>query len=140
MKTSTRTAFEGLQKALDADPDDTVTRQALADWYEEMGDGPRAEFHRALARYRKRPGRMKDLGLVDENHDDSNWYWWSAGPNGGRPAYLGANTIAWALWRRKGDRTRHGAEEGLFAIWPRYRDQILRNWEVEDQWDRGRSS
>jgi len=43
------TTEEAFQAALDANPDDHVTRLVFADWLQEQGD-PRAEGYRALGR------------------------------------------------------------------------------------------
>ena len=42
-------AYEGLQKALDANPEDQTLRLVLADWYEEQGDLAGAQCMRWLA-------------------------------------------------------------------------------------------
>lgn len=45
---------EAFQAALDANPDDHVTRLVFADWLEERGD-PRAEGYRAMGKLRLSP-------------------------------------------------------------------------------------
>jgi uncharacterized protein (TIGR02996 family) len=47
---------EGLLAALDAAPDDRVAQSALADWYEEHGEGGAAECLRWVVRNGRRPG------------------------------------------------------------------------------------
>ena len=53
---SNDTIHEGLQAALDETPGDKVVLAALADWFEEQGDGPATECLRWLVRNGRRPG------------------------------------------------------------------------------------
>ena len=58
---------EGLLAALDGVPEDPMARAALADWFEEHGDGPATECLRWTVRNGRRPGASKslrDYGMV----------------------------------------------------------------------------
>lgn len=86
------TTEDDFQKALDARPDDHVTRLVFADWLEERDD-PRAEGYRALGLLRKYPcyGGSAEVDFI--------WY-----ANGAVVEHANIGKL-WvdALWEMSGD-------------------------------------
>lgn len=70
---------EAFRRAILADPDDDTVRLAYADWLEERGDGPRAEFIRLqIALARDEPGNQVARELRERDLLDGYQNLWAA--------------------------------------------------------------
>ena len=63
-------------QALESNPGDTVTLGALADWFEEGGDGTSAAGVRWLANEGKAPYRYFHTNDLRFHHDSWRESWW----------------------------------------------------------------
>jgi hypothetical protein len=125
--------------ALDENPGDLLTVQALADWYEENGEANAASCLRWLAVRERWPFRFQKEGgpvtIAAARTWNDGWFWWAVedpwtGYDWGHPEQC---RLPQGLW----DRLRHGfthqprvfkeyptrraAYETLFTAWPAFR-------------------
>ncbi len=133
-------ALEAFYFALDESPDDPVTTLALADWYDEQGDGPAAECLRWAHARQRRPFRYdKSANLTASSKRwHEGWLWWAVegrgyGADWGHPREC---RLPHELWDElphtfhatpavfKEYPTSRAAYEALLAAWPRYRRRV----------------
>lgn len=80
----TATDHAGLLDAVAADPDDRLSRLALADWHEERGEALEADCWRWLAASGKKPLYNPDGGTSKSPPGELPYWWyyrWAADPS-----------------------------------------------------------
>jgi uncharacterized protein (TIGR02996 family) len=92
--------------ALEAAPDDDVTRQALADWYEDNDMPAAADCLRWVVTTRKQPYRYYKDNPIRYHHESwgEGWYWWAHTKPKEEWGYPDGCKLPFPLW----DRLLHG--------------------------------
>ena len=118
---------------LEANPGDTVTLHALADWFEENDQIKPAECVHWLAEMGKVPFRYTDDAEIIHHFDawKNGWYWWTTASARRGWGYPKACRLPRTLWGRmahtfdypplvfKEYPTVRGAIEAIIAAWTR---------------------
>lgn len=120
--------------ALEENPGDTVTLQALADWFEEQGEGDRAACLRWVVRKGYCPFRYSPKAklVVSSTAFRDGWFWWGRelqdyARDWGHPATCHLPRKLWARLKHsfahepsvyKDYPTARAAYEALLAVWP----------------------
>jgi uncharacterized protein (TIGR02996 family) len=95
-----------LYAALEANPDDRVTRLALGDWYEDHDRPEAAACLHWLAAHGKHPYQYRAAAPLRYHHESwaEAWYWWTTeNERDEQWGYPDACTLPFPLW----DRLRH---------------------------------
>ena len=122
-----------LYAELEANPDDTLTLHALADWYEENDQSKPAECVRWLAEMGKLPFHYSDEADVIHHYEKwkIGWYWWTTAGERKGWGYPKGCRLPRTLWGRmkhtfdysprvfKEYPTVRGAVEAVIAAWTR---------------------
>ena len=85
---------------LESSPEDPVTLQALADWYEEREEARGAECLRWVASKGKAPYRHRHSDDLLHHHDTwkDGWYWWATAREKRGWGYPASAVIPHPLW------------------------------------------
>jgi len=88
--------------ALEANPGDTVTLRALADWLEERGAATPAACLRWLAAEGKAPYRYSRGNELIHYHESwqEGWWWWTSSREKSPWGYPKTCTLPHKLWRK----------------------------------------
>jgi hypothetical protein len=122
-----------LYAALEADPGDAVTLNALADWFEENDQDKPAECVRWIAEMGKVPFHYTAEADIIHHYEGwkDGWYWWTTAGEKKGWGYPKACRLPRTLWGRmkhtfeydpavfKEYPTVRGAIEAVIAVWKR---------------------